>query len=56
VFLPSELSPQETVVVIVEFTWKRWAIEIKHIEKHIIIKDVDTLIWTVARGSCLLIS
>jgi len=48
------LPPKETDGVIFIFTEKEWPIEIKHVEKGIVVKECN--VWTVARGPCLITS
>jgi hypothetical protein len=39
--LPSLISPPETVVFAFIFAQQKWAIEMKYIEKGVVIEDVD---------------
>jgi hypothetical protein len=54
---PVPLPPKETGSFILVFAQKKWPIEIKNMEKRIIIEDVDRCsMRTVAQGICLLTS
>jgi hypothetical protein len=49
------MPPYETGAVILVFAQKKWSIEMKYVEKGIIIEDVDRWsMWTVAHKLCLL--
>jgi hypothetical protein len=54
--VPSLFPPPETSVLILIFAQKKWSIEIKYVEKGIVIEDVDRCTWTVAHGPCSLTS